>query len=177
MRFMVIVKATKDSEAGVMPSQELLDRDGKIQRRAGEGRRDARGRRPAGQLEGCPRRIHRRQANRHRRPVRRNEGAHRRLLDVEMQVARRSDRLGQAMPESAPGRRYEIEIRQVFEVEDFGASFTPEAREQEEQLRAKLARTRNNSTFKTVQDALNQAHTTTPHSHKVNPMHTSEPQQ
>jgi hypothetical protein len=41
MRFMVIVKANKDSEAGVLPNKEILT-DGKIQRRAGEGRRDAR---------------------------------------------------------------------------------------------------------------------------------------
>jgi len=33
----------------------------------------------------------------------------------------------------------EIEIRQVFEAEDFGAEFTPELREQEERLRAKIA--------------------------------------
>jgi hypothetical protein len=32
----------------------------------------------------------------------------------------------------------EIEIRQVFEAEDFGAEFTPELREQEERLRAKI---------------------------------------
>jgi hypothetical protein len=35
---------------------------------------------------------------------------------------------------------YEIEIRQVFEAEDFGAEFTPELREQEERLRAKMAK-------------------------------------
>jgi hypothetical protein len=39
MRFMVMVKATKDSEAGKLPSEELLA--GEVQRRDGEGRRDA----------------------------------------------------------------------------------------------------------------------------------------
>ena len=39
MRFMVLVKATKDSEAGVMPSEELLDGHGQVQR--GDGRRPA----------------------------------------------------------------------------------------------------------------------------------------
>jgi hypothetical protein len=38
-----------------------------------------------------------------------------------------------------PGTESEIEIRQVFEVEDFGEAFTPELREQEERLRAELA--------------------------------------
>ena len=37
------------------------------------------------------------------------------------------------------GAESEIEIRQVFEAEDFGAEFTPELREQEERLRAKMA--------------------------------------
>ena len=37
------------------------------------------------------------------------------------------------------GGETEIEIRQVFEAEDFGAEFTPELREQEERLRAQLA--------------------------------------
>ena len=39
MKFMVIVKATKESEAGVMPSTEHADGNGQLQRRAGEGRR------------------------------------------------------------------------------------------------------------------------------------------
>jgi len=40
-------------------------------------------------------------------------------------------------PNPMPGEESEIEIRQVFEAEDFGAEFTPELRKQEEQLRAK----------------------------------------
>ena len=38
-----------------------------------------------------------------------------------------------------PGTESEIEIRQVFEAEDFGAEFTPELREQEERIRAQTA--------------------------------------
>ena len=50
---------------------------------------------------------------------------------------RRGDRVGQALPE--PDRsESEIEIRQVFEAEDFGAEFTPELREQEDRLRAQI---------------------------------------
>ena len=41
-------------------------------------------------------------------------------------------------PNPMPGTEAEIEIRQVFEIEDFGAEFTPELREQEERLRARL---------------------------------------
>jgi hypothetical protein len=39
-----------------------------------------------------------------------------------------------------PGEEPEIEIRQVFEAEDFGAEFTPELREQEDRLRGEIAR-------------------------------------
>ena len=42
----------------------------------------------------------------------------------------------------APFQEGEIEIRQVFEAEDFGAEFTPELREQEERIRAEAARKR-----------------------------------
>ena len=43
-------------------------------------------------------------------------------------------------PNPMPGTEAEIEIRQVFEAEDFGAEFTPEEREREERLRAQIAR-------------------------------------
>ena len=42
-------------------------------------------------------------------------------------------------PNPMPGTEAEIELRQVFEAEDFGAEFTPELREQEERLRAQVA--------------------------------------
>src|SRR5882724_7086787 len=45
-------------------------------------------------------------------------------------------------PNPMPGHDAEIEIRQVFEAEDFGAEFTPELREQEERLRDKIAEKR-----------------------------------
>ena len=77
------------------------------------------------------------QADRHRRAVRRDEGADRRLLAVAGEVDGRGDRVGQALPEPDAGEESEIEIRQVFEAEDFGDEFTPELREQEERLRAR----------------------------------------
>jgi len=45
-------------------------------------------------------------------------------------------------PNPMPGEDSEIEIRQVFEAEDFGAEFTPELREKEERLRAQSAKTK-----------------------------------
>ena len=49
--------------------------------------------------------------------------------------------MGQALPQSDDGES-EIEIRQVFEAEDFGAEFTPELREQEERLMADAEKNR-----------------------------------
>ena len=48
--------------------------------------------------------------------------------------------MGQAQPEFPPSTESEIEIRQLFEAEDFGAEFTPELREQEERLRAQIGK-------------------------------------
>jgi hypothetical protein len=45
-------------------------------------------------------------------------------------------------PDPMPGEESEIEIRPVFEADDFGKAFTPELREQEERLRAEVARQR-----------------------------------
>ena len=48
-----------------------------------------------------------------------------------------ADRMGHTLPQPH-NEETEIEIRQVFEAEDFGAEFTPELREQEERLRAQI---------------------------------------
>ena len=62
-----------------------------------------------------------------------NRGARVRGMTIEEAVewVRRS-------PDPMPGEESEIEIRPVFEAEDFGAEFTPELREQEERLRREL---------------------------------------
>ena len=65
-----------------------------------------------------------------RRPVRRDQGAGRRLLDFQVQVEGRGDRVGQALPEPDAWHGAEIEIRQIFEADDFGAECTPELHEQ-----------------------------------------------
>ena len=51
---------------------------------------------------------------------------------MQVQVEGRGDRVGEALPEPVSGGRRRVEIRQVFEAEDFGAEFTPELREQED---------------------------------------------
>ena len=137
MRFMVIVKADKDSEAGVLPSEKLLAEMGKYNEElvkagvmlAGEGLQPS--------SKGARVRFSGSEADRDRRALRRDEGAGRRLLAVAGEVEGGGDRVGQALPRFQ--RRVEVEIRQVFEAEDFGAEFTPELREQEERLREQLA--------------------------------------
>lgn len=47
----------------------------------------------------------------------------------------------QRSPNPFPGQDSEVEIRQVFEASDFGAEFTPEAREQEDRVRAQCGET------------------------------------
>ena len=140
MRFMILVKADKDTEAGVMPERAAAHRDGQVQRRAGEGRRHAGRRGAAAQLEGRPRALLRRQADVIDGPFAETKELIAGFWIWQVQVVAGGDRLGQALPQSDAGDESEIEIRQVFEAEDFGAEFTPELREQEERLRAQIAR-------------------------------------
>ena len=88
------------------------------------------GRRAAPELEGRPRPFAGRQDDGHRRTVRRDEGAHRRLLDVEGEVEGRGASNGCKRSPFDGGA--EVEIRQVFEADDFGAELTPELRDQED---------------------------------------------
>jgi hypothetical protein len=100
MRFMIIVKASKDSEAGIMSSQKLLAEMGTFNEElikagillAGEGlphvQRDAR-------------HFFRKQAHCRRRSIHRDQGAYCRLLALEREIERRSDRVGEALSESA----------------------------------------------------------------------------
>ena len=98
MKVMVLVKATKDSEAGVMPTQELLAAMGEFNETlvkagvmlAGEGLK------PSSQGK----RVHLlgHESHRHRRTVRGNQGAGRRLLALAGELDRRGRRVGQALP-------------------------------------------------------------------------------
>jgi hypothetical protein len=137
MRFMVMVKATEESEAGQMPSQELLAEMGRYNEElvkagvmvAGEGLQPS------------------------SRGVRvRFDGTSRRVIDGPFAETKelvagfwifQVKSLEEAVewvkrcpnPMSGPS---EIEIRQIFEAEDFGEEFTPELREQEARLRAEI---------------------------------------
>ena len=142
MRFMVMVKATKDSEAGVLPDEKLLTEMGKYNEElikagvmlAGEGL----------QASSKGARI-------------RFSGSKRTVIDGPfsetkelvagfwlIQVKSKEEAIEwiKRCPNPHPGQETEIEIRQVFEAEDFGPALSPEVREQEERLRKKLSEKR-----------------------------------
>ena len=138
MRFMILIKATNETEAGVLPSAELLTEMGKYNEElvkagvllAGEGLHPS--------SKGARVRF---------------SGNKRTVIDGPfsetkeliagfwlIQVKSREEAIEwmKRCPNPGPGES-EIEIRQVFEEEDFGEEFTPELREAEEKLRAKTA--------------------------------------
>ena len=135
MRFMVIVKATKDSEAGVLPTEKLLAEMGKYNEElanagvmlAGEGLQPS--------SKGARVRF-----SGNKRTVVDGPFAETKELIAGFWLWRVKS-LAEAIdwvkrcPNPFEGDS-EIEIRQVFEAEDFGAEFTPELREQEERVRA-----------------------------------------
>jgi hypothetical protein len=138
MRFMIIVKASKDSEAGVMPDEKLLADMGNFNEElakagillAGEGLHPS--------SKGARVRF---------------SGTNRSVIDGPFAETKelvagfwlwQVKSLAEAIewvkrcPNPMKGES-EIEIRQVFEAEDFGAEFTPELRAREEHLRAEIA--------------------------------------
>ena len=139
MRFMIIVKATKDSEAGVMPSEQLLTEMGKFNEELVKA-----GMTPGGDglhpsSKGARIRF---------------SGSARTVIDGPFtetkeiiagywlwQVKSKEEAIAwvKRCPNPHDGES-EIEIRQVFEAEDFGAEFTPELREQEKHLRAGMGK-------------------------------------
>ena len=138
MRFMVMVKATKDSEAGKMPSQELLAAMGKYNEelvkagimQAGEGLHpSSKGKRV--RFSGSKRTVIDGPFAETKELVAGFWLWQCKSMDEAVQWLKRC-------PNPMPGDS-DIEIRQVFEAEDFGAEFTPELREQEERLRAQIA--------------------------------------
>ncbi len=134
MRFMVLVKANKDSEAGVMPSQELLTEMGKFNEElvkagimlAGEGL--------APSSKGARVRFTGKKTSVTDGP----------FAETKELVAGYWVWKCQSLQEAidwlkrAPFEDAELEIRQIFEMDDFGAEFTPELRAQEERHRAKI---------------------------------------
>ena len=138
MRVLVVVKASKESEAGQMPSEQLLRDMGKYNEelvhagvmQAGEGLHpSSKGKRV------------------------RFSGTQRTVIDGPFAETKeliagfwlwkcksKDEAVAWAKraPSPFPGMECEIEIRQVYEAEDFGDAFTPEEREREARLRAKL---------------------------------------
>jgi len=140
MRFMILVKAAKNSEAGALPDEKLLTEMGKYNEElakagvllAGEGLQPS--------SKGARVRF---------------SGAKRTVIDGPFsetkeliagfwmfQVKSKEEAIEwvKRAPNPFPGTESEIEIRQVFEADDFGAALTPELREQEERLRAQVAK-------------------------------------
>jgi len=136
MRFMVIVKADKDTEAGVMPSEQLLTEMGRYNEElvkagimlAGEG------------LQPSSKGV-RVKFSGHQRTVIDGPFAETKELIAGFWLwqVKSKDEAIEWLKRAPFDGGTEIELRQVFEAEDFGAELTPELREREERLRAQLA--------------------------------------
>ena len=136
MRFMILVKADKNSEAGVLPDEKLLTEMGKFNEElvkagvmlVGEGLQpSSKGARV--KFSGDKRTV--------------TDGPFTEAKELIAgfwlwQVKSKEEAIEwvKRCPNPMPGTESEIEIRQVFEAEDFGAEFTPELRKQEERVRA-----------------------------------------
>jgi hypothetical protein len=143
MRFMVMVKATHDSEAGVLPDSRLLADMGKFNEElvkagimlAGEGlQASSKGARVKFSRDG-------------KRSVVDGPFAETKELVAGFwiwKVKSKAEAIEWVKRCPAPfiNQDCEIEIRQVFEAEDFGAQMTPEVREREERLREQLAKSK-----------------------------------
>ena len=139
MRFMIIVKATKDSEAAVMPDKQLLTEMGKYNEElvragvmlAGEGLHpSSNGKRV--RFSGTQRTVIDGPFAETKELIAGFWLWQVKSLDEAIEWVKRC-------PNPMPGES-EIEIRQVFEAEDFGEEFTPELRAQEERLRSETER-------------------------------------
>jgi hypothetical protein len=138
MRFMLIVKADANSEAGIMPSQELLTEMGKYNEElvkagvllAGEGlHASSKGARV--KFSGPKRTVV-------DGPFSETKELVAGFWLIEVKSKEEAIEWVKRCPNPMEGES-EIEIRQVFEAEDFGAEFTPELRQQEERLRAEVS--------------------------------------
>jgi hypothetical protein len=136
---MVIVKADKNSEAGVMPSEELLTDMGKYNEElakagvmlAGEGLHpSSRGKRV--RFAGSNRTVIDGPFTETKELIAGFWLIQAKSLDEAVEWVKRA-------PNPFPGTESEIEIRQVFEAEDFGAEYTPELREQDKRITERIA--------------------------------------
>jgi hypothetical protein len=137
MRFMVIVKADRNSEAGAMPSTELLTAMGKFNEEmvkagvmlAGEG------------LHPSSAGVRIKYSGKDRTVTGGPFGATNELVSGFWLIQVKSREQAIEWMKRAPfDGGAEIEIRQVFDAEDFGEALTPELREQEQRLRAQAGK-------------------------------------
>src|SRR5215208_6589408 len=123
MRFMILVKATKSSEAGVLPDEKLLTEMGKFNEELVKAgiMLDGEGLHPSS--KGARVRF---------------SGSNRTVIDGPFAETKEliAGYWVRRCPNPFPDVESEIEIRQVFEAEDFGEEFTPELRAQEDRVRA-----------------------------------------
>ena len=142
MKFMVMVKATKNSEAGVMPDEKLLGAMLKYNEelvkagimKAGEGLHPS--------SKGARVRF---------------SGSQRKVIDGpfaetkelvagfwmwECKSLEEAIEWVKKCPNPMPGEDSDIEIRRIFEAEDFGAAYTPEERAREERLREQISKSK-----------------------------------
>jgi hypothetical protein len=135
MRFMVIVKADKNSEAGIMPDQKLLEEMGKYNEElakagvmlAGEGLHpSSKGKRV--RFSGSKRTVIDGPFSETKELIAGFWLIQAKSMEEAVEWVKRA-------PNPMPGTESEIEIRQVFEADDFGAEFTPELRAQEDRIR------------------------------------------
>lgn len=137
MRFMVIVKANKDSEAGILPSKEILTAMGNYNEElvkagimlAGEGLQpSSKGKRV--KFSGGKRTV--------------TDGPFAETKELVagfwLWQAKSMDEAVEWLKRAPFDGGTEVEIRQMFEAEDFGEEFTPELRKQEENLRAQMSK-------------------------------------
>jgi hypothetical protein len=137
---MILIKATKDSEAGVMPSQQLLTEMGKFNEKLAKAGVMLKGEGLHPTSKGARVRF---------------SGNKRTVIDGPFtetkellagfwiwQVKSKEEAIEWVKRCPNPhNEETEVEIRQLFEAEDFGAELTPELREQEERVRAEIAAT------------------------------------
>ncbi len=140
MKVMVIVKATKDSEAGVMPTEQMLAEMGNYNEelvkagimKAGEGLHpSSKGKRIT--FSGNKRTV--------------VDGPFAETKELiagfwiwQVKSMEEAVEWAKRCPSPMPNDEGVLEIRQIFEAEDFGAEFTPELRAQEDRLREQLER-------------------------------------
>jgi hypothetical protein len=138
MRFMILIKASKDSEAGALPDQKLLAEMGKFNEELVKGGVMLEGEGLHPSSKGARVKF---------------SGTKRTVVDGPFpetkeliagywiwKVKSKEEAIEwvKRCPNPMPNIESEVEIRQVFESEDFGVEFTPELREQEERLRQQI---------------------------------------